>query len=112
MTISSSKDVSLVDIPGATAMAMPRASPRGHLRCVPGDTRYADGVTRGAVALLAMLTATPRGASADTATLAKEVAKVRGLPLKKPIEQVTVSREELRARLLKLAGERKTQDEL
>lgn len=80
------------------------------MKCVPGDTRYADRVTRGAVALLAMLSAIP--AHADTTALAKEVAKARGLPLKKPIEQASVSREELKARLLKLAGERKTQDEL
>ena len=80
------------------------------MECVRGDTRYADRVTRGAVALLAMLTTVT--AYADTTTLAKEVAKARGLPIKKPIQQATVNRDELRARLLKLAGERKTQDEL
>lgn len=80
------------------------------MQCVPGDTRYADRVTRGVVALFAMLTAAT--AQADTTALAKEVAKVRGLPIKKPIEQATVSRDELRARLLKLAEESKTQDEL
>lgn len=80
------------------------------MECVPGDTRYADRVTRGVVALFAMLTAVT--AHADTTALAKEVAKARGLPMKKPIAQATVSRDELRARLLKLAGEKKTQDEL
>ena len=80
------------------------------MECVPGDTRYADRVTRGVVALFAMLTAAT--AHADTTTLAKEVAKARGLPMKKPIAQATVSRDELRARLLKLAEEKKTQDEL
>jgi hypothetical protein len=62
------------------------------------------------VALFAMLTAAT--AHADTTTLAKEVSKARGLPIKKPIAQATVTREELRARLVKLAGEKKTQDEL
>jgi hypothetical protein len=57
-----------------------------------------------------MLTAAT--AHADTTTLAKEVAKARGLPIKKPIAQATVSRDELRARLLKLAEDKKTQDEL
>src|SRR3954452_15006082 len=80
------------------------------MRCVRGDTRYADLVTRVAVALLATLTAA--SAHADTATLAKEVSKLRGLPIKKPIEQEIVDRDQLRARLTKLAGERKTQDEL
>jgi hypothetical protein len=57
-----------------------------------------------------MLTAAT--AHADTTTLAKEVAKARGLPIKKPIAQATVTRDELRARLLKLAEEKKTKDEL
>lgn len=79
------------------------------MSCGHRDTRYADRVTRGAVVVLAMMTSLSH---ADTASLAKEVSKARGLPIKKPIAQETVSREELRARLLKLAAEQKTQDDL
>ena len=50
-------------------------------------------------------------AAANTETLAKQVAKQRGLPLKKPIETETIDREQLRARLLELAAEDKTQSE-
>ena len=46
---------------------------------------------------------------ARTDTIAKRVAKQRGLPLKKKIEQEVVTRDELRARLVKLAAEDKTQ---
>jgi len=40
--------------------------------------------------------------------VAREVARVRGLPLKRPIPNEVVGREELRARLLKMAAEDKT----
>jgi hypothetical protein len=48
---------------------------------------------------------------ARTDAIAKQVAKQRGLPLKKKIEQEVVDRDELRARLLKVAAEHKTQSE-
>lgn len=48
---------------------------------------------------------------ARTDSIAKQVAKQRGLPLKKKIEQEVVDRDELRARLMKLAAEQKTQTE-
>jgi hypothetical protein len=40
--------------------------------------------------------------------VAKEVARVRGLPLKRPIPNEVVGREELRARLIKMAADDKT----
>src|SRR5262245_30426555 len=43
-----------------------------------------------------------------TDAVAREVAKVRGLPLKRPIPNEVVDRDELRARLLKVAAEEKT----
>jgi hypothetical protein len=43
-----------------------------------------------------------------TDAVAREVAKVRGLPLKRPIPNEVVDRDELRARLLKVAAEDKT----
>lgn len=43
-----------------------------------------------------------------TDAVAREVAKVRGLPLKRPIPNEIVDRDELRARLLKVAAEDKT----
>lgn len=46
---------------------------------------------------------------ARTDTIAKQVAKQRGLPLKKKIEQEVVSRDELRARLVTLAADHETQ---
>ena len=49
---------------------------------------------------------------ARTDTVAKEVAKIRGLPLKHAIPNEVVDRVELHARLAKLAGDHKTQAEL
>jgi hypothetical protein len=43
-----------------------------------------------------------------TDAVAREVARVRGLPLKQPIPNEVVDRDELRARLLKMAAEDKT----
>src|SRR5258707_15423742 len=43
-----------------------------------------------------------------TDAVAKEVARVRGLPLKRPIPNEVVDRDELRARLRKMAAEDKT----
>jgi len=48
---------------------------------------------------------------ARTDAVAKEVAKVRGLPLKKKIENEVLDRDQLRARLLELAADQKTQTE-
>src|ERR1043165_1807757 len=48
---------------------------------------------------------------ARTDAVAKEVARVRGLPLKKPIPNEVVDREELRKRLLAMANEDKTRAE-
>jgi hypothetical protein len=45
------------------------------------------------------------------ASLTQEVAKVRGLPAKKPIASEEVDRDELHARLVKLANDGKTADE-
>ncbi len=45
---------------------------------------------------------------ARTDAVAKEVAKVRGLPLKHPIPNEVVDKDELRARLVKQAAEQKT----
>src|ERR1700733_2525645 len=48
---------------------------------------------------------------AHTDAVAKEVAKVRGLPLKHAIPNEVVDRAELHARLAKLAADHKTRDE-
>jgi hypothetical protein len=48
---------------------------------------------------------------ARTDAIAKEVAKQRGLKLKHPVAREVVSRGELRAHLIKLASEQKTQTE-
>jgi hypothetical protein len=71
-----------------------------------------------AVAVVCALTSV---ASADDASLrellsrtdavAKEVAKIRGLPLRHPIPNEVVDRAELHARLVKMAGEQKTKNE-
>ncbi|MCW5802383.1 MAG: hypothetical protein KIT31_08350 [Deltaproteobacteria bacterium] len=45
---------------------------------------------------------------ARTDAIAKEVSRIRGLPLKKPIPNEVVDREELRKRLLAMAAEEKT----
>jgi len=46
----------------------------------------------------------------DVGDLAKEVSKIRGLPLKHAIPKDVVDRAELHARLLKMAAEQKTKD--
>lgn len=78
-------------------------------------------MTRWLVVLCAVLQATPAAAQpapdalgkllARTDKVAKEVAKIRGLPLKKKIPNEVVGRDELRARLVKMAGEDKTRAE-
>jgi hypothetical protein len=91
-------------------MTVPRASRRNRSERVSWSTAFVAtlAVTLGSAAadtdpLAALL--------ARTDTIAKQVAKLRGLPLKKKIEQEVVDREELRARLMKLAAEQKTQTE-
>jgi hypothetical protein len=72
------------------------------------------------VATLAVATAGKAHADTDplaallarTDAIAKQVARQRGLPLKKPVDKELVDRDELRARLVKLAGEDKTQAEV
>jgi hypothetical protein len=91
-------------------MAVPRACRRNRSERVSWSTAF-----------VATIAVTVSSASADTDPLAallartdaiaKQVAKHRGLPLKKKIEQEVVDREELRARLMKLAAEQKTQTE-
>ena len=51
------------------------------------------------------------GLLARTDAIAKEVAKIRGLPLKKKIPKEVVDKVELRARLLVMSAEEKTQRE-
>lgn len=70
------------------------------------DTRYADLVTRFAI------TATLVVATSARADTAHDVARVRGLAIKQPIEQEIVDRDELRARLAKAAASRTTEDAL
>ena len=77
----------------------------------------------GIVALVAVATllgpGTPAGADGDTLAallrrtdaVAREVARVRGLPLKHPIPNEVVDRDELHARLLKMAAEDKTAED-
>src|SRR5258705_1487722 len=74
--------------------------------------------SRGLVALCLLLAATARAEPtaldkllARTDVVAKEVAKVRGLPLKKPIPNEVVDKDELRKRLLAMAQEEKTKAE-
>jgi hypothetical protein len=71
------------------------------------------------VAALSIVTASTAHAETDplaallarTDVIAKQVAKQRGLPLKTRVDKEVVDRDELRARLLKLAAEEKTQSE-
>jgi hypothetical protein len=72
----------------------------------------------GALALVALLgtaaSAEPTALDkllARTDKVAKEVAKLRGLALKKPIPNEVVDKDELRRRLLEMANETKTQTE-
>jgi hypothetical protein len=70
----------------------------------------------GAVLLFVSATASAESTALDkllarTDAVAKEVAKIRGLPLKKTIPNEVVDRDELRKRLLAMAGEEKTKTE-
>jgi len=84
---------------------------------------YAQGMVRvfatvalGAAAIAWLGAGTRAAADADalaallrrTDAVAREVARVRGLPLKRPIPNEVVDRDELRARLRKMAAEDKT----
>ena len=81
-------------------MGVPRASRRNRNDRVPASTTFV-----AAAAVVALVSV----AHADVDQVAKEVARQRGLPLKKKVEQEVVDRDELRARLIKLAAEQKTQ---
>jgi len=77
--------------------------------------------SRRAVIAAALVAALTSHAAAETSALdkllartdavAREVAKVRGLPLKRPIPNEVVDREELRRRLVAMAAEEKTKAE-
>src|SRR5205823_4187933 len=77
---------------------------------------YAWGMCRSwTIVALVAVTATARADDATLAALlartdavAKEVAKIRGLPLRHAIENEVVDRDELHARLVKLASDHKT----
>src|SRR3954451_10782235 len=91
----------------ARAMTMPLASTRNASTRGFTDTRYADAVTRLAIAAVIIQTVASSGvAHADTKTGSKKVSRVRGLPVKKPIDEEQVTVDELRTRLAALAGDR------
>jgi len=109
---------------------MPRASLRARAccccttaACAARLTRYLHDVTsRAAILALVCFAASARGDSpapspalaallARTDAVAKEVSRLRKLPLKKKIANEVVDRVELRARLEKLAADHKTADE-
>lgn len=88
--------------------------------CGQADTRYAAQVTRWLLACVVCTSA--HIAHADSRTLAKEIAKQRGLSLKKPAKKApapdgatptsgTLDRDALLARLAKLAGDPEVQTE-
>src|SRR5439155_20419730 len=86
--------------------------PQGHAGA-PAVSSYARGMR--ALVVLVLVAGTARADDATLAALlartdvvAKEVAKLRGLPLRHPIENEVVDRDELHARLAKLASDRKT----
>src|SRR5688500_17125286 len=95
-------DVTLVSMQRARAMAVPRASRRNAVDRGPRAPTY--------VAPLAIARVSA-SAHADVDAMAKQVAKQRGLPLKKKVEQEVIDRDQLRARLLELAAQDKTQTE-
>lgn len=79
--------------------------------CGQRDTRYALRVWRTVILVCAVTSMAASGAHADdVGDLAKEVSKIRGLPLKHAIPKDVVDRAELHARLLKMAAEQKTKD--
>jgi hypothetical protein len=94
----------------ARAMAVPRASRRNRSERVSWSTAFV--ATIAVTVGIASADSDPLAALlARTDAIAKQVSKQRGLPLKKKIEQEVVDRDELRARLVKLAAETKTQTE-
>jgi hypothetical protein len=73
-------------------------------------------VLAGCVALLCSTTAAAEPSALDkllarTDAVAKEVSKLRGLPVKRPIPNEVVDKDELRKRLLAMANEDKTKTE-
>jgi hypothetical protein len=83
--------------------------------CGHTDTRYAPAVWRTVIARCALVSivasvAAPVARADEMGDLAKEVSRLRGLPLKHAIPKDVVDRVELHARLVKMAGEQKTKD--
>jgi hypothetical protein len=68
-------------------------------------------VWRCVIAVCVLATVARADSPDGVATLAKEVSRLRGLPLKHAIPKEVVDKAELHARLLKIAGEQKTKDE-
>jgi len=86
-----------------------------HIVYDPPMRRFVVGVT-GVVLLASAMSAEAQPTALDkllarTDKVAKEVAKIRGLPLKTKIPNDVVDKGELRARLLAMAGEDKTRRE-
>lgn len=85
---------------------LPRRAACGH-----ADTGYALRVWRSVIAVCVLATlahaGTPDGTD-DIVKLAKEVSRLRGLPLKHAIPKEVVDKVELHARLVKMAAEQKT----
>lgn len=89
-------------------MAVPRASRRN----LSGRVSWSTAIVAIAVATAAHAQPDPLAEIlARTDAIAKQVSRQRGLPLKHKVEQEVVDRDELRARLVKLAAEYKTQTE-
>ena len=94
-------------------MVVPRASRRIDTGRVSWATAFVAGLA------IALASVAPAHADPDplaallgrTDAIAKEVAKQRGLKLKRAVPQEVVGREELRARLVKLASDQETQSE-
>ncbi len=90
-------------------MEVPRASRRNRSERVSWSTAFVATIV---VAVAAQAAPDPLAALlARTDTIAKQVAKQRGLRVKAKIEYEVLDRDALRARLLKVAGEQKTQTE-
>lgn len=88
--------------------------PHSRSECGQRDTRYALRVWRTVIARCALVSIVAGAASGaradDIGDLAKQVSKIRGLPLRHAIPKDVVDRDELHARLLKMAAEQKTKD--
>ena len=93
-------------------MAVPPASRRNRFERVSLSTAFVAALAIGFASTATADTPDPLAALlARTDAIAKQVAKQRGLRLKKKVAFEVVDRNELRARLLRLAAEEKTQTE-